>query len=669
MKRRPASAAMSLFSYLDGLVCTMGALILLLLLTTHRIREQVLADHKVAETPPVIAAVEEPPPSAELPLPGYSEDDVAARQQEIARILAQRQEAELAHQAELQARHAAWQAKLNSLQEMNQQLLADVEAAKMRVTQTAVAVEQADSQSSQMAGLLSATQERTQKVAMTEASLKQLAEELLNQRETSLKTIENAKVSRALRNPVFEIVTEDATSGTTRRPILLECTSDSVVFCSEGIRISAATLNEFTPEYNPLMAGTAALLNHWRRVDGKRPGEPGPYVLMIVRPGGTIGFYVARQFLEKLNQDFGYELVSASAQFNWPAEDPVATAACQQAIDKVLNGPRPGAMRGNGFGSGGDSSGFAGRGRTPADRYSDGEVGGTPPSRPGADQIVGNNGEFSLAEVDQLRNSRAGDAIDMLGPEWNSARRRKLGSVKDESVTNPDLTGQETLSAIESEWRSNGRNGMPPQGSGSNQSGEENPSPSGQPIDMTEPQMRQGSRQSMPQPGPTGIPQSPDPSVANWGRRQSTSGPNSSSSDGSRADPNQLPPPPLASQQASSKKWKNDGGAQRKWGRGQSNGAIGIERSIVLHLYPERFSIEQGPQMGIPTDMIRSDFQDAVAMLIESHAQTWGIPPSNYFWRPSFEINIHPGGSQHYAQLKELLDYWALSYKLEHLKE
>jgi len=658
MKRRHPSTAMSLFSYLDGLVCTMGALILLLLLTTHRIREQVLAEHRTSPAaaplvpvPPVIEAPPLPPVVA-----GPTEEDLAARKQEIAeRHSARQRELEL-YEKQKVARLEEWDKKLRSLTVMNEELAANVDGKRQRVASLNAESRSAQEQAGSMFGAAQSVQDQTREIQQAEEAFKQQAEELLRLREENLKKLEAAQVSKVLRNPVFEIETRDSTSGTTRRPILIECTADKITFCSEGITLSASTLNDYTPEYNPLLAGTMALMSHWQQVDGTpAPGKPGPYVLMVVRPGGTVGFYVVRSFLEKLGSDFGYELVSATSEFQWPEKDPQAAERCQQAIDDVLSGKAPPrALGGNGLLGRGAGGSAPRRGTGAADRY---------PNDAKGERIVGENGEFSLSEVDQLRNSRPGDAINMLGPEWTPPRSRRLGTMNGGTESG----SSSSLSDIESEMRSTdaaGRNG--------NAAGmEQDPnwkgrgSPPGSNGGMPS-SSSPGDENAAQEPGSPGNPFSADGTGSgSQGLPQSNPLMNPSSSTRDKS----LPPPPLTAIPESGRKWINDGGPQRKWGRGQTNGAIGIERTSVLHLKSDRFEIIDGPQVGIPVSMTRMEYQELVSGLIDYHARSWGEPPQGYFWRPSFEIKVHPGGQVHYPVLKELMEYWGLGYKVQYIPQ
>ncbi|WP_437194375.1 hypothetical protein [Planctomicrobium sp. SH527] len=667
MKRRPASASMSLFSYLDGLVCTMGALILLLLMTAQRMRDQVLETYNqtqivdVTEVEPLPA----PPPTL-MPVPGPSNDEVAAREAQIAEEIAAHQRAVAAHEAELKSKHTEWNGKLESLSDLTNRIAKEVEQARQRIQDNSAEVEQIERERAQLTTLMAMATEKNGQARSTEAELHQQAENLLRIREENLKKVEAAKVQKALRNPVFEIETSDGRSGTQRRPILIECTADSLTFVSEKISISAAMLNEFPPEYNPLLAGTEALQAYWTAYD-KQQGKQGskPYVLMIVRPGGTVGYYVARKFLEKIDEDFGYELVSATAEFKWPDADPGAVEACQNAIDRIMKGNRPLPLPpGQSLGMRGQKQQSLSANRGSSNEPQEGSGG----QRPGTEKIVGSEGEFSLAEVDQLRNARASDSIGMLGPEWSNPRRRQLSAANNrpQQSTGDSASEQSALSEIESQMRQ--QRGMGQQGANRLQPGR-NSGPG-----MAQAPEAQADRgldlTKLPEGSPTGTEDSanngsPAPFQQPGGQQQS--GGSSSMMSPQPPGEKQLPPPPLAQMPERSRQLKNDGGAQRQWGRGKSNGAIGIERTMTVQLYPDRITIEQGLVTGIDSKMSRAELQESIAAIIESQAQTWGEPPSSFFWRPSFKIQIHPGGHPHYPKVKELFDHWALTYKHEYV--
>jgi len=694
---------MSLFSYLDGLVCTMGALILLLLMTTYRIRQQVVAEF-AEKSRPAAAAPQSPPES--LPLPS-NVDELALRQREIDLKQQEHAQAVAKHESTLKARHAAWQAKLDQFAETNQTLSSQVAQTRLQVEDQNASLSRLQSERDRLAGLMSSARKHAVEVNGTERELQQQAEDLLRLRETCLKKIDAAKVQQALRNPVFEIVAHDGNSGTDRRPILIECTAESLIFASEKIRLSAATLNEFTPDVNPLLAGTEALMTYWTLVDSREhPGKPGPYVLMIVRPGGTVAFYVARKFLERMNQEFGYELVTANAEFKYPPPDPQAVEVCQRAIDRVLHGDRPLQFPGNsGFGSGnGNEPGISPQRRgQPSGNSALGS--GLPAERTGApggghEQIVGSDGAFSLPEVEQLRNATPSDSIGMLGPEWSHSRQSGRQSDRTRQSTPPSgRTMPQTDDQAGTPEQRLTPNGVTNSGAApgalekyreelAGKAGSENARRSEQPIDSN----LSGQPQAEGEPGSSHPfssqadadaefsqaisgrnrlrnsaggrpPEMAPPPNFNGARSLATEGMSGSGSDSASA----MPPGSFQSMSSRSNSFRNDGGEKKRWGHSQPSGMIGIERTISFHLRSDRMSIDDGPESGIPVEMTRPEFQEIVAAMIEVHAQTWGDPPPKFFWRPALKVIIHPGGNQHYPRLKELLDHWGLSGKVEHV--
>jgi len=124
----------------------------------------------------------------------------------------------------------------------------------------------------------------------------------------------------------------------------------------------------------------------------------------------------------------------------------------------------------------------------------------------------------------------------------------------------------------------------------------------------------------------------------------------------------EMPSNPLDEQES---RMPRDGGRERHWGQGRRSGVIGIEKEIVMHLYPDRISINNGPSADLPPDLGREEFYQIVAAMIQVQANSWGEAPAKFSWRPRLNILIHPGGNQHYARLKELLQHWGLSSKIE----
>lgn len=88
----------------------------------------------------------------------------------------------------------------------------------------------------------------------------------------------------------FQLVPYAGKSPTQRRPIIIECEANTIRFASEEIPLSARDISGFSPEYNPIRAGTEALVTYWekqRLTSGPVSSlQPEPYLLFVIRPGG-----------------------------------------------------------------------------------------------------------------------------------------------------------------------------------------------------------------------------------------------------------------------------------------------------------------------------------------------------------------------------------------------
>ena len=125
----------------------------------------------------------------------------------------------------------------------------------------------------------------------------------------------------------YSIVPHEGSGGTFRRPIYIECTADELVIQPLGIRLGKA---EFTPPLqsgNMLDAALLAIREYWQRYDVG--GEEGnPYPLLIVRPDGAETYVLARRAMKSWDDEFGYELVEADKTLEFGSQD-------EQLVDVV----------------------------------------------------------------------------------------------------------------------------------------------------------------------------------------------------------------------------------------------------------------------------------------------------------------------------------------------
>lgn len=635
---------MTLFPFLAVLVCAMGALILLLLVTTRRIRQQELAKWErqakpvVAEVEPLpepvpVVPIEEPEPVDDGPalvplLDDDYEERLASRLQEIeaarrAYELARRQREDEAAEArsrlrqriasleqEEQRLNAAW----NAIQAQSADLDRRIADLTARSRESAQLAEQSDRQARSLAAQLDDVQSRRAALLEQERSLRS--------------QLDNPGRMSPPAKPKFEIVAYDGASGTNRRPILIECRADGLTFAAERITLTPEQLNGFPPEKNPIRSGTEALLTYWKdrdRQSGEQGGEP--YVLLIVRPGGTVGFYVARKLLEQLEHEYGYELVNAPEEILWPDADAGAVDVCRNAVESVLS----------------ERDRIAGRTRS----------GRVPVAQ--EHEYAGKDGLFHIPEIDQLQQRKGSPSL--ASPSWMPQRpiknRYETGAGPDGDppafptrvAQAPDLQPPDGVTIVPPAPAS----AVPPTGSARS---------TGTPDSSPPPKFAEvHDLRNLRSPGTTG-----NPSPATGGPENVTADlnvPTAVSSSSSSPSQERLPGNPFAPPTNGRPK----SGAQRSTSRPQQEG-IGIEREAVVHLRADRVEVEEVPE-ALTGSLDRLSLQAGLTHLLAAHAAAWGEAPSPFFWKPTMKIIVHPGGNQHLPRVQELAKSWEIETRQE----
>jgi len=334
---RPARStnSVSLFPFLAVLVCAMGALIFLLLVTTHRIRQQARAQvvpvvqveqvevvqplEDPGPPPPVLFAPEpvEPEPQEPLVVPQLTWQPPARividQDEEVRERIAMLAGYRDVGRQQIAARQATLQSRKRDILE-NQTQLRETEAHLKAFRDQQV-------QDQELLATLTSKQERLQhKLIELERELAQTQQQ------------------KGRASTKYAIIPFDGQLGTTRRPILIDCSSRGLRFLPEDILLESDDLDGFTIRRNPVLAGTRALVDHWKSARRRgEPPEPDPYVLLIVRPSGSLAYYAARKLLARLDQPSGYELVAENWELDLPPADPDAVATCRNAIDRLIN--------------------------------------------------------------------------------------------------------------------------------------------------------------------------------------------------------------------------------------------------------------------------------------------------------------------------------------------
>lgn len=618
----PNSPSVSLFPFLAVLVCTMGALILLLISMTNKVKQQAIAQELARRAERALAAAppREPDPDPESAVApaivetGPTPEEIAVQREQRA--------------ADNRRRRDAWLRSLEQAREEHSRLRD--EAARRRAEYLAVQenLRRAREEARRVGSRLDSTRAAKQALAQTEQNLAQQQTQLVQQIALMRRNIDLAGRKQAAAPNEFALVPYDGTSGTRRHPIYIECTGKGFRFLPEGEFLGADELDGFSETYNPLLIGAQTMLKYWtdRHLEDRRD-QPEPYVLLIVRPSGSFTYYVARKLLSSLPGGFGYELVEEDWNIAPPKSDPGSDAVLKEAIALALDArQKVRASLGNVQRRGGYVYS--------KDQGSNGML--VDPARAGTEGLRGG----SPAESPRPQVPRLADGF---------ADRR-------------DSTGQP------SPYGNAGLNGREPRTLRTAPV----PGSSGSPaVTLDERRLRtlEHERTADPPP-PFGTQRSPNPESSRLNAQNaSAANPGASPSSQTGDLPPELDLPGVSSEPADftdvgkAARAPRDGvlAQKKRWGRARSRASIGLERKLDIVVQPHRIIV--GPEQAVvpvgsadtPEKLV-----SAVVSLIEQSADNWGLPPANFYWIPSIRFVVDPGASQYHEQLRAGLKRWGL---------
>ena len=337
MARRQHQNSVSLFPFLAVLVCAMGSLILLLLVMTRKIRHDQMAE-----------------PDGQAAVVSIAADVAATRQRELVSLEADvnslqaslrtlRERVQALENEVLQHRNAlaAKQAELSGLR-------AELKTAETAAGADPQGLEQElktlREQETRLLTELSETErallEKRDQLARAEDAAKE-AEILLYEKSSALVTL-RAQVKKAedaaLASTGTETLLEFSNStGSSRTPIVIDVTARGFEVLPNGVGITMADMESFPVRDNPLLS---AILSTHRHRSGRSVTDE-PYVLLLVRPGGSLPFYGAQRILTEAGIHYGYELLlpERTVVAGEPdlTEPPVVRVAMQEAFRRREN--------------------------------------------------------------------------------------------------------------------------------------------------------------------------------------------------------------------------------------------------------------------------------------------------------------------------------------------
>jgi len=677
MKRALAhdnSDAVSLFPFLAVLLCTMGALIVLLVVMARQARLQASSLDEAIRSPSVDTA-------RQAALAHYV-DRLRQSQQAVAAIVAR-----------------------------DRQVLALQET---RIRQLKEALLRLQATSAELAKSGKSTESLRQRDEDEVARLRRLIEDATEQLEETRRQVRR-------QGPKVAIIPYTGPRGTERRPLYIECRAESVVLQPEGIVLSGHDFLGPLGPGNPLASALRAARHYLRdRVSATGPHEgdhaqADPYPLILVRPDGIAAYYRVRDAIESWGDDFGYELIDADWELAFPAADPELARIEQEAVETARRrraelalaapsrfgsarwvvgaSPRSGGFerigswekgldRLDGFGRGsfaarrhrhggredrrGLRAGYGGdrpgatMGRFPGDRHvaqRAGAVGdaSSPRTGPGGISAVGKPGQAGRPQMRPDRSSTGrGRSASKLAA--NAASRGTGPENGGPAGGNPIGTGQRSRHPDRIGGRAGSAKGAvegPEHGTADgNARARDQVGRAGEPSQATSAVDRPagGSSKRGQRPGGGG----PAGGSARAGSSRATPNAPGGGTAGTSVNSRFAPIQSLASKRG------------RNWALPDaSRGAVPITRPIKIVVRRDRLAILPDSPLGRTAHregaMVRlgertEDAMDQFVSSLWDHVATWGIAGNGLYWRPVLELHVAAGAQGRADDLKRLLD-------------
>ncbi len=290
--------AASLFPFLAVLLCTMGAMVVLLVAMAHVARDKA---EQQAEAQAALAQ------AADTPEQQLARQRLAEAQTYRDRLGKVRSQAAAQLEEE--------QTKLTGIEDHIRRLQDEVETLRTEAME-----------------LIALEEEHYDDQAMAEQELERL-QELTKMLTDEIVELEEQAAGRQRRYAIVPM--RDEATGTHRPAVYFECRADGVLLQPEGIKL---TREDFLPPVHvssPLAAAVRTIKQYYAdHPEARGVGEAGlPYPLLVVRPDGISAYHAARAVLESINDEYGYQPVAEEWPLEYEAPNPMLAEQVAAAIE------------------------------------------------------------------------------------------------------------------------------------------------------------------------------------------------------------------------------------------------------------------------------------------------------------------------------------------------
>jgi hypothetical protein len=295
------SDSISLFPFLAVLLCTMGALLVLLVILVQRAAEiSLLPDSPDLQLASANGPAHSIPKVEKAAAPVVDAEQTAQLEQALEEVGEYQRKLDEIKAEGAQRLHDEQQ-RLSHLEDHRRRL--EEELAKLAIAAEQLKLTESD---------LTVDQKQAEEEL---ARLK----ELVDEKQKQLEAIKDAPVGG---KKSYAIIPYKGPNGTFRMPIYLECKGDVITIHPEGHHL---TKNDFIASSwpgNPLAAVLRATreFQNAKSARAGQPEPPDPYPLIIVRPSGLKSYLWARAAISAWDSDYGYEFIDEDMKLAFPIE-------------------------------------------------------------------------------------------------------------------------------------------------------------------------------------------------------------------------------------------------------------------------------------------------------------------------------------------------------------
>jgi hypothetical protein len=495
--------------------------------------------------------------------------------------------------------------------------------------------------------------------------------------------------------PRVVIVPHRGRNGSQRRPIYLECLTNGLVIQPEGVRVSLRQLVDTERGANPLGDALQSARLHWMKIH--QDPDP-PYPLLVVRPDGINTYMLARIALTDWDDQFGYELVPSEVELAFPNSDPTLqqklAQAVQQASDQQSRWVSGGVGSGRGNGNGNGSGDGDGNGNTEADGFEEADAesllaaatnkgssryasassgtryaasaGGGKPHVISAASLSRNGYESGFEVPSEHRRSgwndskRGGSSNDRSGDPMAAGDTPQLDADMEAFLNSSTVASPQKSASTDQSKSSRSQTTSSSPSSTDNQDADLTPQIEGEFSSFGDGDaLSDGALSKESVAGQTSV-----RGVGGTGGTQASGSPMSTDETmiDKEKDVHKVDPQKSASGAATVNLSNPVQPGRPGWGLPQSLlGAHGnaVIRTIRLDVYEDRFVLAPASNRSAASvySIIGSDITGSglrMATSIRDRIESWGPATGNGRWQPRLDVNVMPGGESRFEQLDRL---------------